>query len=166
MEAGINESAYNGLVKTLVHEIGSGYMDMFDLKSERVEGKMKKDPSYVMKRSETVKLNELCLSAVHWFSYFLKMYVPSEKMPSGFELKRGLVVDKEGDAKRGAKRRVNRRVRNSSCIANAIFLANHSNPFRDSLRSSQPMPFLYTFTLWMRMKPWGTLLPTLRSPDS
>ena len=97
MGAGINETAYAGLIKTLVHEIGSGYMDMFDLKSERVEGKTKRDPTYVIKRAEASKLNELCMQAVYWFSYFLKLYVPTDSIPKDFELKKGAVDDKAAD---------------------------------------------------------------------
>ncbi|GMH63721.1 hypothetical protein TrRE_jg1244 [Triparma retinervis] len=98
MDKGINETAYAGLIKTLVHEIGSGYMDMFDLKSERVEGKTKRNPTYVIKRAEAAKLNELCLQAVYWFSYFLKLYVPTDSMPKDFELMKGEVDDEAADA--------------------------------------------------------------------
>mmetsp|Transcript_23579 Transcript_23579/g.44344 ORF Transcript_23579/g.44344 Transcript_23579/m.44344 type:complete len:715 (-) Transcript_23579:39-2183(-) len=87
MEAGgINEEAYCGLLKTLVHEIGSAYMDMHELKSERIEGKIKKDPSYRIKVVEAKKMNDFAFSAMRYFTHFIKLYFNKTSMPKGFDL--------------------------------------------------------------------------------
>ena len=78
-DGGINESAYAGLMKTLAHEVGAAYLDMHDIKMARIAAKRDANPGYSMKNAEAVKLNQLAHSAVFYFSYFLKLYIPSEE---------------------------------------------------------------------------------------
>ncbi|GMI07249.1 hypothetical protein TrLO_g6083 [Triparma laevis f. longispina] len=88
MEAGgINEEAFCGLLKTLVHEIGAAYMDMHELKSERIEGKIKKDPTYRIKAVEAKKMNDFAWKAMRYFTHFLKLYFNKSNMPKGFDIK-------------------------------------------------------------------------------
>ena len=77
---GINEEAYSGLVKTVLHEVGSSYMDMHDLKSARIESKIKKDPSYCIKTVEAKKLNSFVFTSVKYFTHFIKLYFEKTKV--------------------------------------------------------------------------------------
>jgi len=80
LQSGVNEQAYLGLMKTVYHEVGCGYMDMFDVKNERVEGKFKSNPAYVMKQIEASKCNEFSGKAIANFSSFIRLYFNPDKM--------------------------------------------------------------------------------------
>ena len=83
---GINEEAYSGLIKTVLHEVGAAYLDMHDLKTARIEGKIHRDPSYRMKAVEAKKMNSFAFTSVRYFTHFIKLYFEKEKLPKAFAI--------------------------------------------------------------------------------
>ncbi len=83
LSSGINDTAYLGLMKTVYHEIASSYMEMHELKNERIEAKFEANPDYVLKRVEAAKCNTFVGEAVKHFSNFLRLYIPdTSKIPA------------------------------------------------------------------------------------
>ena len=59
---------------------------MHDLKTSRIEGKIKRDPAYRMKPVEAKKMNSFAVTSARYFTHFIKLYFEKQKLPKAFSL--------------------------------------------------------------------------------
>jgi hypothetical protein len=77
----LSRNAYEGLVKGISHELGEIFLNMFDLKLQKVAQKNQKileSPEKLMKPADLNKCNEYILNAIAMFQNFISFYSKSE----------------------------------------------------------------------------------------